>query len=229
MLVDDEGIPVVLVLQVLDPDVQGHLIVLIQAVPDFAGQAVGGQGAELHQPGLALEGGQGVAVALVGVDEVARAGDGIVVLKKVPAAAGGVAVQALEDGQVIGAVGLHHAGDAGGPVGAVGLELSGVQGVAVAVALGDVVPDGVGLVAVGHHQQAVGQQPDGVVDNQGGVGHFGLVEGLCPDAVLGVFKNSVAAVFAAAHDEIGDDRLVVGRAAHDDAPAGVGVFSEIGC
>ena len=45
----------------------------------------------------------------------------------------------------------------GGVVGAVRLEGAGVQGVAVAMAHQDVVPDGVGLVAVGDNGQAVFQ------------------------------------------------------------------------
>ena len=79
---------------------------------------------------------------LIGVDEVAHAGGGVVILEEVAAAAVRVAVQTFQNGQVIVAVGLHHAGDAGGEVGAVGLEGPGVQGVAIAVAVQNVVPAG---------------------------------------------------------------------------------------
>ena len=50
-------------------------------------------------------------------------------------------------------------------------------------------------------------------------------EVLAPISILlGGLKDTVAAVLAAAHNEIGDDGLlVVGGAAQDDAPAGVGV------
>src|SRR5699024_2306477 len=101
--------------------------------PHLLGQGLGAGGGDGHPAGLPLKGGQGLGVLLVGVDEVAHPGLGVVVLVVVPAAAGGVPVQALEDGQVVGVVGLEHAGDAGGVVGAVGLKLPGVQGVAVAV------------------------------------------------------------------------------------------------
>ena len=69
---------------------------------------------------LALKGGQGVQIFLVGVDKAALAGQGSVVLVEVAVVAAGVAVGALQDRQAEGAVLLYHAGDAGGVVGAVG-------------------------------------------------------------------------------------------------------------
>ena len=47
---------------------------------------------------------------------------------------------------------------------------------------------------------------------------------LCADAILGDREDAVAGVFAAAHDEVGGNGvLVVGAAAQDDAAAGVGI------
>ena len=48
--------------------------------------------------------------------------------------------------------------------------------------------------------------------------------GLGADAVGGLHKHTVAGVLAAAHDEVGNDRLgVVGGAAQHDAAAGIGI------
>ena len=100
---------------------------------------------------------------------------------------------------------------------------------AIAVALLEGVPDGVGLVAVGDDGLAV-KDPNGVIDDETGILHLGRVKGLGADAVLGDGEDAVAAVDAATHDKIGDDRLaVVGGAAQDDAAAGIGVAAQFLC
>ena len=157
------------------------------------------------------------------MDEAALAGLGVVIAEEIAAAAGGVAVVALQDGQGVAAVLVEQAGDAGGVVVGVGLELPGAQGLGEDLALQQPVPDGVRLVAVGDHS-VVPHNADGVVDDEGGVHHLALIIGTGADAVPGGLKDTVAAVLAAAHNEIGDDGLlVVGGAAQDDAPARVGV------
>ena len=118
---------------------------------------------------------------------------------------------------------MEQAGDAWGVVVGVGLKLTGAQRLGKDLALQQPIPDGVGLVAVGDHS-VVPHDADGVVDDEGGVHHLTFVIGPGADAVLGGLKDPVAAVFAAPHDEIGDDGLlVIGGAAQDDASAGVGV------
>ena len=121
-------------LDINESDKEGYLVVLIQAGPHLTGQGLSVRGGDRHPAGLPLKGGQGVHVLLIGVDEVAHAGGGVVILEEVAAAAVRVAVQTFQNGQVIVAVGLHHAGDAGGIVGAVGLIAPGAQGVDVALA-----------------------------------------------------------------------------------------------
>ena len=87
----------------------------------------------------------------------------------------------------------------------------------------DAVADGIRLIAVGDHGIAA-HHPDGVIDNEGGVGHFGRVEGLGADAVRGLHEDPVAGVLAASHDKIGNDGLLpVGGAAQHDAASGIGV------
>ena len=67
-----------------------------------------------------------------------------------------------------------------------------------------------------------------MVDDEAGVLHFGGVGGFGADAVGLLRKDAVAAVDAAAHDEIGNDSLLaVGALADDDAPAGVAVARQV--
>ena len=79
---------------------------------------------------------------------------------------------------------------------------------AVAAAFRHHVPNGIGLVAVGDDGQTALQDPDRVVDDEGGVRHFALVKGPGADAVFGLLEDPVAAVLTAAHDKVGDDRLL---------------------
>ena len=65
--------------------------------------------------------------------------------------------------------------------------------------------------------------PNGPVDDQAGVHHLGRVEGLRANALPLLHKHAVAAVHAAAHDEVGHHGpFAVGALADDDAPAGIG-------
>ena len=204
------------------------LVVGIEAVPETIRKGGGGLIAQLYGPGFSLKGGERVAVGLVSTDKVALAGNrGVILIEKAPAA-GGVSIRRFQNGQAIGAVGADHTGDAGGIVGTVGLKLPGAQRADPAPAAAEGIGHRVGLVTVGDDGGAV-HHPDGVVDDQGGVGHSGLVKRLGTDAVLGDFKNAVAAVFTAAHDEVGDNcPPAVGGAAQQDTAAGVGVAREIG-
>ena len=102
--------------------------------------------------GLAAEGRERVAVALIGVDEVAETGHRLVILIEKALVRGAVGREVLEDGQGIRAVLVDDARDARGVVGRVRLELAGAQGVDIALALAQVVADRVGLVAVGDDQ-----------------------------------------------------------------------------
>ena len=222
MLVEDDG----LTLPGGQVDIlhkQGHLVVLIQAGPHLTGQGLSVRGGDRHPAGLPLKGRERFGILLVGVDEAALPSQGGVVLIEVAVAAGGVTVGGFQDGQAEGAVLVHHAGDAGGIVGAVGLIAPGAQGVDVALARQQAVPDGVGLVPVGDHRH-LPHPAHRVVDDKGGVHHLALVIGPGADTVPGGLKDAVTAVPAAAHDEVDDDRLLaIGGAAQDDATAGVGV------
>ena len=105
----------------------------------------------------------------------------------------------------------------------VGLELPGLQSGFEGLAFDEEVPDGIGLVAVGDYQLSA-NLTDGMIDDEAGIHHLGGIVGLGADAVLGDGKDAVAGIFAAAHDEIGDDSgLAVSAAAQNDASAGVGI------
>jgi hypothetical protein len=61
-----------------------------------------------------------------------------------------------------------------------------------------------------------------MIDDQTGIGHFGRIPGSRADAVRGLLKYPVAAVFAASHDKIPDiDALIVLTSPENDASAGV--------
>ena len=61
-----------------------------------------------------------------------------------------------------------------------------------------------------------------MIDDEGRVCHFGRVKGLGPDAVFGLHKDSVPAVFAASHNKVSDDGgLSVFAPAQKNAAAGI--------
>ena len=67
-----------------------------------------------------------------------------------------------------------------------------------------------------------------MVDDETGVLQLGGVIGLRPDAVGLLHKDAVAAVGAAAHDEVGGHgALSVGGLTQDDAPAGIGIGGQL--
>ena len=105
----------------------------------------------------------------------------------------------LEDGHLERAVLMHDDGNTRRPVRLVGLVLARHQAAAEVAVLAD----RVGLVAVRHNEVAA-HRADGVIDDEARVGELGGVKGLGADAVVGLDKDAVAAVLAAAHDEIID-------------------------
>ena len=118
-----------------------------------------------------------------------------------------------------------YAGDAGGIVGSIGLIAPGAQGVDVALARQQAVPDGVGLVSVGDHRH-LPHLAHRVVDDEARVFQKRGIVGLGADAVGLDGEDAVAAVDRATHDEVVHRIL-----AHHDASARVGVvlqqFDEI--
>ena len=187
----------------------------------------GGVGAvDAHRHRLSLKRGQRLPVGHIGVDEVAHAENGRFVFKEVPAGLAGIAVQGFYNGKAVRAAGSDDAGNAGGVVGGVGLKAAGHKRRVHIPAHGHEIPDGVGLVAVGH-DCAAQKIPHRVVDDKAGVGHGRRVEGLGLYAVLGFYKDPVAAVFAAAHDKICSHGVsAVLAAAQNYSPARVGVFPQ---
>ena len=202
---------------------QGNFVVGVQVLPQAVGKIADGAGAGKAQR-LTFKAGDGVAVVLVGADEVALSGHGLGVIKEIALHAVAVAVGRLEDAHLVAAVCVHHSGDAGGVVGAVRLKGAGAQGVGKALALAHQVVDGIGLVAVGH-DVGTAQRQHRIVDDQAGVLQLCGVGCHGADAAAlghGV-KHAVAAVLAAAHDEIIDAVL-----ADQNATAGVGrIFQKV--
>ena len=73
MFVDDDGVGLAGG-KVDGADKEGDLVVGVQVGPQLLGPALGVGGADDHLAGFTLEGGQGVQILLVGVDEVAKDG-----------------------------------------------------------------------------------------------------------------------------------------------------------
>ena len=156
-------------------------------------------------------------------------GHGLRVIEEIALNAVAVAVGRFQDAHLVAAVLVHHCRDAGGVVGAVRLKGAGAQSVREALAPAHEVVDGVGLVAVGH-DLGPAQRQHGVIDDEAGVFQLVRVGGHGADAAPlrdGV-EHAVAAVLAAAHDEIADEHLPPIRGhGHRDAAAGVLVGCQI--
>jgi len=191
-----------------DVGVERDLVVLVECGPDVFG--VG----HVDLDGLAGKRGQGVAVTLVGADEVADALVGPLEREELTQAASGVLV--LEDRELEGAVLVADARDAWREVGGIGLELASHA----AVAEGAPLDDRVGLVAVGHDQRRA-HGPHGMVDDQARVGEKGGIVRLGADAVIRGNEDTIAAVGATPHDPVVD-----ATSAHHDATARVGVVPQ---
>ena len=91
------------------------LVLRVEAVPQQIGKLRGGAAGDFHLLRFPHKGGQGGAVAHVGVDEMALPGAGGLIGEEIPAAGGGIAVRALEDGEGVVAVLFYQPGDTGGP------------------------------------------------------------------------------------------------------------------
>ena len=204
-------------------DEQRNLIGFVQTGPDKIGEFVNAA-LDVDQSRLSFKAGKGTAIILIGVDETARPGLGVCIGEGLAQGGGGVAAVGFEDGQpeIVAVFKIHQAADARGKVGAVRLEGAGAEGFFKSFALSHQVVDGIGLVAVGD-DGLVAHYADGGINDQAGIRQFGRIEGLGADAAAIGNKDPVAAVFAAAHDEVGGDGFAaVLAAAQNDAPAGVG-------
>ena len=157
---------------------------------------------------------------------MAGSGHGMLVFKKMPRAAGWIAVERFQNGELIASIRRDKAGDARRVVRCVRLKLAGAQSGFKRLACAEKIADGVGLVAV-RDDGAAAPRAHGVIDDETGVGELRGVERLGADAVVRREEDAVAAVDAAAHDEIGHDGLAsVGAAAEEDAAAGIAVFPQ---
>ena len=115
-------------LQVDDPGEEADFVVGVQILPQAVGEVADGAGAGEAER-LPLKAGDGIAIVLVGADEVAFTGHGLGVVEEIALDALAVAVGRLEDAHLVASVCVHHSGDAGGVVGAVRLKGAGAQGV----------------------------------------------------------------------------------------------------
>ena len=105
---------------------QRNLVLLVQAVPEQVGELADGQ-LDADALRLAAERRQRIAVALIGMDEVAQTGNRLIVLIEETLVGGAVRGEVLEDGQAVGAVRIDNARNAGGVVGRVRLKLAGTE------------------------------------------------------------------------------------------------------
>ena len=148
------------------------------------------------------------------------------VVEAEPVAESTLFISGLEDAHFVGEVPIlkgQHTADPGGEVGGIRLKAPLGQGAVKAHSGNQSLVNGVGLVAVGD-DQAASEPADGSVNDKPGVFYFACVKGLGVDNAVPLGKDPVAAVGAAAHDEIGSDSvLAVGALSDDDSPAGVGI------
>ena len=149
---------------------------------------------QLHLLRLPGKGRQRASVPLIGADEEAPTGVTAFIAEKFPQAA---ALTALENGQLHSPVPIADSRDTGRPVRLVRLIAPGHQTPSEIAAAAD----GVRLVAVGDNQR-IAHGADWVVDDEAGVSQLGGVMGLSADSILRGDEYAVAAVLAAAHDEI---------------------------
>ena len=179
-----------------------------------------------------MKAGDGGAVFLVGGNQLAFACNGLRIVKGLALHAGGVAIAAFQDAQLVAAAThIHNAGNAGGKVGGIVLKSAGGKGCFKAVTREQVIPhvavNGIRLVTVGHNGGIV-QGQNRVIDDQVGIFQLGGVCGYRADAAGDGVKHAVAAVGAAAHDPVGDERLLaVGAFAQHNATPGVVIPGKI--
>ena len=91
---------------------QGHLVLLIEALPQLAGKVSHRLAVQSHQFRFSLKGRQRISVSHIGVDEMSGPCYRMVILKEIAAAAVGISVETLQDGELIAAIRQHHAGNA---------------------------------------------------------------------------------------------------------------------
>ena len=129
---------------------------------------------------------------------------------------------------------MNDAGDSRGVVGLIRLKFAALQRLAHRLAFCQSVPNGIGLITVGNDELSV-QLENGYMtvsatqgldkdkkNKKGRIFHCGWIKSFCFDSVFGFRENTIAAVGAAAHDEIcSNGILVIGAAAQDDPSSGI--------
>ena len=100
-------------LQVDDPGEEADFVVGVQVLPQAVGEVADGAGAGEAERLPPSKLGDGIAVVLVGADEVAFTGHGLGVVEEIALDALAVAVGRLEDAHLVAAICVHHSGDAG--------------------------------------------------------------------------------------------------------------------
>ena len=139
-------------------DIQRNFILLVEVFPEIVGECVDVSWEWLDPLRLALEGGNGAAVADIGVDKMAQAGQSRIAKGKA-AARRSFGVGAFEDAHFIGEVPVfkrQKATDSGGEVGRIRLKARGslAPQKSSCRALKAFI-DGVGLIAVGDDELVV--------------------------------------------------------------------------
>ena len=104
------------------------------------------------------------------------------------------------------------AGNTGSIVGGIGLKAAAAQSIRKRLTTEQAVAYGIGLIAVGDDRPLF-NHTNGVIDDQRGILYFILIIGFGPDPVFRLLKDAVAAVFAAAHNEVCKNRFSVVRRA----------------
>jgi len=211
-------------------DVQGNLVVVIEIFPNEVCEFFDVLW-DSYLFRFTFKGWDWVTIALVGVDEMTCAlfrsiGIGVA------AASGAGWISTLKDAELIteGTIFIgNDAADTRGVVWSIRLEAASVQSIFKCAACCDVVTDRVSLIAVSYDKLVVDLSYR-VIDDKAWINHLGWIKSLGADAVISCRENSVAAVFASAHDEVCYCRLIAGWcAAQNDATAWICVFAEKTC
>ena len=111
--------------------------------------------------------------------------------------------------------------DTGCIVGSVVLEFACAERLLKGLLLVHKVVDSVGLVAV-CDDELVAENSYGSIDDEVRIGEFARVKSLCADSLAVLNENSVAAVYASAHDEVSCNSVFSAvRLAYNDTSAGI--------
>lgn len=218
-------------------DGEGNLVVFVQAGPEKICDFVDVVLLDGHDHGIALEGGERLAVAHVSghhQTKTVESGRGEVILVKAVLRNLSRSIQSRLRAHAklrmnMAATNINETRDTRGVIRRIGLMAARAAGRLEGVAGLKSVENGIGLIAVRNDVlSVVGVSvltilAHRVVNDQGGILNLGLIRGLGGDIRAVDLKNAIAGVGTAAHNPVNLHNGTVGLLTQDNAAAGVGV------